>query len=133
DHVAVAERDALAEHAHPVDRAVVADADAARDDAAVERAVAADLGALHHDRTLDRRVPADGDAALEHHPPADLRARADPAAALHQRRGDDAPAVLDALLHAQVAVAHPLLDRGADRALEDVVGALQVAVGGPDV
>ena len=49
------------------------------------------------------RALADGDAALEHGAAADPRARADPAAGLDQRRRDDPPVALDAVVDAEVA------------------------------
>jgi len=52
---------------------------------------------------------------------------ADPAAALHEGGGHDAPARLHAALHAQVPAAHPLGDLGVHGPLEDVARALEVA------
>src|SRR6476661_2249148 len=67
DHVVGADGYALAEHREPGDVRVVADADAAADDAVAERAVRADLGAAHDHRALDDRVRPDLDAGLEDH------------------------------------------------------------------
>ena len=75
----------------------------------------------------------DRDAGLEHDAAAHARAVGDPAAALDERGRDDPPLALDRLLDDEVAVARTLGERGPDRALEDVEGRLEVALGRPDV
>src|SRR5205085_6118077 len=127
------DRHALAEHGEALDTGVVADPHAAADDAGAQRAAGPDLGAPHDHGALHGRARPDGHAPLEHRAAADLRALADAAAALHERGGDDPAGRLDTGLHAEEGVAHPLRDLGAHGALEDVVGAVEVAGGRADV
>ena len=135
DHVARAERDALAEHAQAVDVAVVADPHAAGDDAAAQRAVAADLGALRARRRARSScssptvTPRSSTTRPPMRAPSPIRQPLSTSAG-----GMIRPGVLDAVLDAQVAVAHALAATPVrDRALEDVERPLQVALGRPDV
>ena len=84
------------------------------------------------ERSIVRALP-DGHALAEHDERADVRAGGDRAAALDERRRHDAPVGLHALADGQVAGPEPLGHGGGDVALEDVEGALQVALGRPDV
>ena len=93
----------------------------------------ADLGAVEDDRALDRRALPHRDALAEHDERADVRARRDRAAAVDERRRHDAPVGLHAVAHGQVAGPEAIGHGRRDVALEDVEGALQVALGRPDV
>src|SRR3954453_12836255 len=131
--VARPHRDALAEHRAAGHDAALADARAGADDAVLQPAARADLGAVQHHRTLDRRPLAGPHALAEPDEAADVRAVLDPAAALDDRRRHDAPLGLDVVADVDEVGAEALGDRGLHVALEDVEGALQVALGGAEV
>ena len=96
--------DALADHAHAVDHAVIPDPHARRHDAAAQRAVCPDHGALHHDRALDRRALTHDHPVLEHRATTDPGTVADHAVALDQRGGHDpAPDSTPSSTHTKVA------------------------------
>src|SRR6185369_15708613 len=102
-------------------------------DAVPQPAGLPDLGARQDHRALDGGARADLDVLAEHDQAADVRAGRDLDAGLHERRRYDPPRDAGAVGDGQPAVAHALADRRGDIALDDVEGALQIAVGGPDV
>ena len=119
--------------APPVIRGACADATAGRDDAVAQPAALADLRPVEDHRALDRRARADRDVFAEHDQAADLGALGDAHAALEHRRRDHATGDLGALVDRQPVAAQALADGRLHVALDDVEGALQVALGRADV
>src|SRR6185312_223908 len=132
-HVVSPQLDAFAEHRAAGHLAARSDPAARPHDAVAQLAAFADLGAAKDNGALHGAARADRDVLAEHDEAPDLRARRHAAAALEDGGRDRPTLDVRPLGHRHEAAAHPLLNGRRDVPLDDVEGALQVALGGSDV